>query len=156
VPVVLTTIPLSAHVPGATRLFDIVFLVVIMFTMLQGPTLPWAAARLGVIAAAEPLEIDVEAAPLEELRADLLQIAIPEGSRLQGIEVYELRLPSSANLALIVHGETSVVPEPTTVLRTGDRLLIVCPAAVRPQVERRLRAVSRAGKLAGWFGEDGR
>ena len=47
-------------------------------------------------APAEPLEIDVEAAPLEELHADLLQLEIPDESRLQGVEVYELRLPSSA------------------------------------------------------------
>jgi cell volume regulation protein A len=155
VPIVLTTIPLSSAVPGATRLFDIVFIVVIVCTMLQGPTLPWVARRLGVAAPAEPLEIEVEAAPLEELRADLLQVAIPEGSRLQGVEVYELRLPSTANLALIVRDGAGLVPGPTTVLRTADRLLIVCPASVRRQVERRLRAVSRAGKLAGWFGEQG-
>ncbi len=156
VPIVLTTIPLSSAVPGAARLFDIVFIVVIVFTMLQGPTLPWVARRLRVAAPAEPLEIEVEAAPLEELHADLLQVEVPEGSRLHGVEVYELRLPSAANLALIVRDAASLVPGPTTVLRTGDRLLIVCPASVRSQVERRLRAVSRSGKLAGWFGEHGR
>jgi potassium/hydrogen antiporter len=155
VPIVLTTIPLSAAVPGATRLFDIVFIVVIVCTMLQGPTLPWVARRLRVAAPAEPLEIEVEAAPLEELHADLLQVEVPEGSRLQGVEVYELRLPSTANLALIVRDSASLVPGPTTVLRIGDRLLIVCPANVRSQAERRLRAVSRSGKLAGWFGEHG-
>ena len=48
------------------------------------------------------------------------------------------------------------VPSPTTMLRTGDRLLIVASAVAREQTERRLRAVSRAGKLAGWFGEHGR
>ena len=53
-------------------------------------------------------------------------------------------------------GVRCFVPGPETMLRTGDRLLIVCPAAVRRQVERRLRAVSRAGKLAGWYGEYGR
>lgn len=155
VPIVLATIPLSVGVPGATRLFDIVFLVVIAFTVVQGPTLPWVARRLGVAAPAEPLEIAVEAAPLEELHADLLQAAIPEGSRLHGVEVHEVRLPSTANLALIVRDGVGLVPGPTTVLRAGDRLLIVCPAAVRLQAERRLRAVSRAGKLAGWFGEKG-
>lgn len=155
VPIVLTTIPLSSAVPGAARLFDIVFIVVIVFTMLQGPTLPWVARRLRVAAPAEPLEIEVEAAPLEELHADLLQVEVPEGSRLHGVEVYELRLPSAANLALIVRDAASLVPGPTTVLRTGDRLLIVCPAGVRSQAERRLRAVSRSGKLAGWFGEHG-
>jgi cell volume regulation protein A len=60
------------------------------------------------------------------------------------------------NLSLVVRDGEGLVPGPTTVLRTGDRLLIVCPAAVRRQVERRLRAVSRAGKLAGWYGEHGR
>ena len=155
VPIVLTTIPLSARVPGASRLFDIVFIVVIVFTMLQGPTLPWVARRLGVVTPAEPLDIEVEAAPLEELHADLLQAAVPEGSRLHGVEIYELRLPSTANVALIVRDGAGLVPGPTTMLRTGDRLLIVCPATVRSQVERRLRAVSRAGKLAGWFGERG-
>jgi potassium/hydrogen antiporter len=40
-------------------------------------------------------------------------------------------------------------------LQAGDRLLIVASAAVREQTERRLRAVGRRGKLAGWFGERG-
>jgi cell volume regulation protein A len=156
VPIVLATIPLSAHVRGATRLFDLVFIVVGAFTLVQGPTLPWAARRLQVIAPAEPVEIIVEAAPLEQLHADLLQAQIPPESRMHGVEVFELRLPAQANLALIVRDEKGIVPGPTTVLRAGDRLLIVVPTVVREQTERRLRAVSRAGKLAGWFGEHGR
>jgi cell volume regulation protein A len=156
VPIVLATIPLSANLPGATRLFDQVFVIVVAFTLLQGPTLPWAARRLGVIAPGEPLEIIVDAAPLTELHADLLQAQVPEGSKLHGVEIFELRLPSQANISLIVRDGQSLVPGPSTVLRTGDRLLIVVPAAVRPQTERRLRAVSRAGKLAHWLGETGR
>ena len=155
VPIVLATIPVNARVPGATRLFDIVFVVVAINTLLQGPTLPWAARWLRVIEPAEPLDVNVEAAPLEALHADLLQAEIPPGSRLDGVEIFELRLPAHANLALIVRDGEEFVPEPTTALRTGDRLLIVASAAARKQTERRLRAVSRAGKLAGWFGEYG-
>jgi len=155
VPIVLATIPLSARVPSATRLFDMVFIIVVIFTLLQGPTLPWVARRLDVTAPAEPLEILVDAAPLEELHADLLTAQIPDGSRLHGVEIFELRLPVQANISLIVRDGQGIVPGPTTVLRTGDRLLIVVPAAFRERVERRLRAVSRAGKLAGWFGERG-
>jgi NhaP-type Na+/H+ and K+/H+ antiporter len=155
VPIVLATIPLNAHVPGALRLFDVVFIVVVINTLLQGSTLPWAARRLGVIAPAEPLDVDVEAAPLEALHADLLHAQIPPGSRLHGVEIFELRLPAQANVALIVRGGQGFVPGPTTTLLSGDRLLIVASAAVREQTERRLRAVSRAGKLAGWFGEHG-
>jgi cell volume regulation protein A len=155
VPIVLATIPVNARVPGAARLFDIVFIIVVINTLAQGPTLPWAARRLKVTAPAEPLDVDVEAAPLEALHADLLQAEIPPGSRLHGVEIFELRLPAQANIALIVRDEKGFVPTPTTSLRTGDRLLIVASAAVREQTERRLRAVSRAGKLAGWFGEHG-
>jgi cell volume regulation protein A len=85
-----------------------------------------------MITPAEPIEIIVEAAPLEELRADLLQAQIPAESRLHGVEIFEIRLPAQANLALIVRSGRSFVPAPTTVLQAGDRLLIVTPAAVRP------------------------
>jgi potassium/hydrogen antiporter len=156
VPIVLATIPMSAGVPGATRMFDIVFIIVVINTAAQGPTLPWTARRLKVTAPAEPLDVDVEAAPLEALHADLLQAEIPPGSRLHGVEIFELRLPAQASIALIVRDEKGFVPTSTTSLRTGDRLLIVASATVREQTERRLRAVSRAGKLAGWYGEHGR
>jgi potassium/hydrogen antiporter len=155
VPIVLTTIPISAAVPGATRLFDLVFIVVTVNIALQGPTLALAARRLGVIAPAEPIDIDVEAAPLEALHADLLQTQIPPGSKLNGIEIFELRLPAQANIALIVRDGRGFVPGPTTTLQTGDRLLIVASTTVREQAERRLRAVGRGGRLAGWFGERG-
>ena len=108
-----------------------------------------------MIAPAEPIDIAVEAAPLEALHADLLQTQIPPGSRLHGVEIFELRLPAQASLALIVRDGRGFVPQPSTTLQAGDRLLIVASAAVREQTERRLRAVGRAGKLAGWFGERG-
>jgi NhaP-type Na+/H+ and K+/H+ antiporter len=155
VPIVLATIPMSAHLPRATRLFDLVFVVVVVFTLLQGPTLPWVARRLKVITPAEPMEIDVEAAPLEAIPADLLQAEIPPGSRLHGVEIAELRLPAEANVALIVRDSRGFVPDPATTLQAGDRLLVVAAAGVRERTERRLRAVSRGGRLAGWFGEHG-
>ncbi|MBO0775427.1 MAG: potassium/proton antiporter [Actinobacteria bacterium] len=156
VPIVLATIPMSARLPGATRLFDLVFVVVVVFTLLQGPALPWVARRLTVIAPAEPLDLGIEAAPLETLHADVLQAQVPAGSRLHGVEIAELRLPPGANIALIVRESRSFVPDAATALQAGDRLLVVTAANVRGQAERRLRAVSRAGRLAGWFGEHGR
>lgn len=156
VPIVLATIPMSAGVPGATRLFDVVFVVVVLFTLLQGPTLPWVARRLKVTMGGEPIELDVESAPLEELHADLLQVRIPEESKLAGVEIFELRLPVGANVTLVVRDGRSHVPTPATTLRSGDELLVVTTAEAREPTERRLRAVSRAGKLAGWYGEHGR
>jgi len=155
VPVVFATVPMSEDVPGADRLFALVFVIVVVFTLLQGPTLPPVARRLGVIAEGEAVDLDVEAAPLEELKADLLEVRVPQHSRLAGVEIFELRLPPGASVTLVVREGRSFVPEPTTILRGGDTLLVVTTADVRHTTERRLRAVSRRGKLAGWFGETG-
>lgn len=45
VPIVLATFPIVAAVDGARHLLNIVFVLVVVFTLVQGPTLP-AAARL--------------------------------------------------------------------------------------------------------------
>lgn len=155
VPIVLATVPVTQAVPGAGPLFGRVFVIVVGGTLLVGPTLPWVVARLRVAAPERPREIDVEAAPLEELRADLLEIRIPAGSRLDGVEIFELRMPAGAAITLVVRDGESFVPGPTTRLRAGDTLLVVTTSAARPAAERRLRAVSRRGKLAGWYGELG-
>ncbi|MFI7597748.1 potassium/proton antiporter [Actinoplanes sp. NPDC049681] len=155
VPIVLATIPLSRATPGADRLFDAVFVLVIIFTLVQAGTLAPAARRLGITAPAEAAEIHVETAPLERMRADLLQIDVAPGSRLAGVHIDELRLPVGASVTLVVRDGAGFVPGPDTRLRTGDSLLIVATADVRDVAERRMRAVSRRGRLARWFGEDG-
>ncbi|MEV4637231.1 potassium/proton antiporter [Actinoplanes sp. NPDC049548] len=155
VPIVLATIPLSSATPGADGLFDAVFVLVIIFTLVQAGTLAPAARRLGVTAPAEAAEIHVETAPLESMRADLLQIDVAPGSLLAGVHIDELRLPAGASVTLVVREGAGFVPGPDTRLRTGDSLLIVATADVRDIAERRLRAVSRRGRLARWFGEDG-
>jgi cell volume regulation protein A len=48
VPVVLATIPLAEGVPRADWLFAVVFIVGVVFTLLQAQTLPWVAERLGM------------------------------------------------------------------------------------------------------------
>ena len=47
VPVVLATVPATAGTAGADGIFNLVFVLVVIFTLVQGPTLPWVARRLG-------------------------------------------------------------------------------------------------------------
>ena len=65
VPIVLATIPLSAGTPGAEGLFDAVFVLVLVFTLVQASTLGPAARLLGVTAPGEAAELHVETAPLD-------------------------------------------------------------------------------------------
>ncbi|MGY1830279.1 potassium/proton antiporter [Geodermatophilus sp. SYSU D01180] len=155
VPIVLATFPLTADVPGAAFVFDTVFVLVVVFTLVQGSSLPWMARRLGIAAPLTPREIEVESAPLEELDAELMQMRVPDGSRLHGVYLPELRLPEDAAVVLIVRDGRSFVPDETTRLMRGDQALLVSARRSRPEAERRLRAVSRAGRLATWRGEQG-
>ena len=150
VPVVLATVPVTSGVPGTGWLFDLVFVLVVVFTLVQAPTLPVVARRLGVAAVVDTLDLDVEAAPLAALDADVLQVRVGADSRLHGLEVFELRLPVGANITLVVRDGAGSVPGPRTVLRRGDQLLVVTTSAVRSATESRLRAVSRGGRLAVW------
>ena len=48
VPILLAAFAVARHVPDAGRLYDIVFVVVLVSVVVQGSSLSWAARRLGV------------------------------------------------------------------------------------------------------------
>jgi cell volume regulation protein A len=154
VPIVLTTIPLAAGVRGSQRLFDLVFVMVVIYTLLTGPTLPAVARVLKVARRSEPRGLEMEAAPLERVAADLLQVTISPVSRMHGVEVGELRLPQGASVSMVIRDGRTLVPERRTVLRHGDELLVVTPRKLRERTEQRLRQVSEGGRLAQWLGEE--
>ncbi len=140
--------------PGSARqLFDIVFVLVVIDTLVTAPTLPWVAKVLRVARRSEPRDLEVEAAPLERIAADLLQVTISPKSLMHGVEVGELRLPHGSSVALIVRDGKTLVPERRTVLRRGDDVLVVTPRKDREATEQRLRAVSVGGRLAQWLGK---
>jgi cell volume regulation protein A len=58
-------------------------------------------------------------------------------------------------VVLVVRDGRAFVPDRTTQLRRGDQALLVSARRSRSEAERRLRAVSRAGRLAAWRGEQG-
>jgi cell volume regulation protein A len=155
VPIVLALIALTEGAPNATALVDVVFVLVVVLTLLQGTTLPWVARLLGVARAGEPRELEVDAAPLDELGADLLQVRVPVGSRLKGVYLRELRLPRGATVSLVVRDEQAFTPTLETRLRERDQLLVVTTSHVRAAAEDRIRAVDMRGRLARWSGGSG-
>ncbi|GFG53735.1 potassium/proton antiporter [Mycolicibacterium agri] len=155
VPIVLATFPIVEGVPDSVRLLNIVFILVVVYTLIQGPSLKPLAHWLGLIPREATREIQVEAAPLDVLEAELLTMTVHPPSRLHGVTVLELRLPEPTVITLIIRDGNTFVPQPDTRLAVGDELLIVTTPKTRAAAERRLRAVSRRGKLAYWFGEYG-
>jgi cell volume regulation protein A len=56
VPIVLATFPIVAGVPGAFAIFNIVFFVVLLSSLIQGPTINWVARRLDMDKRAERMK----------------------------------------------------------------------------------------------------
>jgi cell volume regulation protein A len=142
VPIVLATIPRSEQLPGSQSLWDLVFILVVVFTLFQGPTLPWVAKRLGLTESGAVQEVDIETAPLDAVDGEVLTITVPKKSGLAGIRIFELRLPDGSAIAGIV--------------RSDDQLIVVTTPTLREATEQRLTALARAGRLARWLGETGK
>ena len=155
VPIVLATFPIVAGVPDSQRLLNIVFVLVVVFTLVQGPSLRPIAQLLNLIPRDALREIQVESAPLDVLDAELLTMTVQPTSRLHNVTVLELRLPDPSVITLIIRDGHTFVPLPDTRIEANDQLLIVTTSTTRAAAERRLRAVSRRGKLAYWFDEYG-
>ncbi len=150
VPIVLATIPTASMLTGAGYLWDIVFVLVIIFTLAQGPTLPWVAKRLPLRGKSPVKDLEMEAAPLETIDGEVLSVSIPEGSRLSGLWLFELRLPTNTSVAGIVRNGIMTVPGDDDRLMIGDEMLVVTPSHCRIATEERLEALSREGRLTGW------
>lgn len=152
VPIILATIPMSEHMAGADHFFDVILVFVVVFTCLQGPTLPAVGSALGLIDPQQARDVNIEVAPLDEIAAELLQVDVPDDSRLAGVAVRELRLPRNCVVSLIIRGDKSFAPHSATVLNRGDQLLIVVPVGQRATVIERITEIGRGGRLARWNG----
>ena len=134
VPIVLGTFALSSHIRTGETIFNSVFFVVVVSALIQGPTLEWVAARLHVVdprpaVTAPPLSVDA----LGTL--DLVDFDVAPDHAIAGSAVRELGLPRSALVAVVARGDETIAPRGSTVLRAGDRLFVLAPRSMRPEVE---------------------
>jgi potassium/hydrogen antiporter len=135
VPIVLATFVLSAEdVPHADTIFNAVFFVVVVSTVVQGTTLEWVAGRLGLLAPAPPVhEPPLEVGPLSKL--ELVDFAVAGDHAINGSAVRELGLPRSALIAVINRGDNTIPPRGSTIVEAGDRLFVLVPRELRADLE---------------------
>jgi potassium/hydrogen antiporter len=136
VPIVLATFVLSSELDRVTAdtIFNAVFFVVVVSTLVQGTTLERVAQRLGLVSpgpaiVSAPLEVDA----LGSL--ELVEFAVANDHAIAGAAVRELGLPRSALIAVVArHGET-IPPRGSTIIEPGDRLFVLAPRTIRADLE---------------------
>lgn len=136
VPIVLATFPLLGGVEGSSRVFDIVFFIVVISSLIPGSTIRPVTRLLGMDAPRKPspptlLEIN----SIARLNGELTSFHIDPSLVVCGARLSELALPRGASVVLIVRGTE---PEPArgdTVLRPGDHVYVFFKPEDRPLIE---------------------
>lgn len=76
---------------------------------------------------------------IEEGRAEILEIVVPEGSRVIGLPVRRLPVPRGALLAAIIKPDRVVIPRGDDVIEPGDTVVLISTQAARSAVGKMFR-----------------
>jgi potassium/hydrogen antiporter len=126
VPIVLATFPVLAGAPGADRLFDLVFFIVVASALVPGATVAWVTRRIGLQSKEPPAPQAVLAIESRQpLQGELMSFYIDEALVVAGMPLDELPLPDGAAVTLIVRSNVLVPPRPGTTLESGDHVHII-------------------------------
>ena len=145
VPIILATFPLVAGVPGGEELFNIVFFIVLVSTLVQGTTIPAVARWLrveGPAYAEEPVWAG------EPVRRDLVEYRVPDDSPVVGRQMAQAGLPAGADVVLLRRYDTFVVVRGSTRLRRDDVLLLLADEHSQRLLDERGELVRESSPLS--------
>ena len=125
VPIIFATYPLmSAEIPNARMIFNIVFFVTIVSLLVQGTTVSAMARWLGLVGKSEEKEIFNVALP-DEIKSAMSEIELTDEALSGGNKLMNLSLPDNTLVVMVKRGEQYFVPTGHTHLQSGDRLLVI-------------------------------
>ncbi|MFA6236093.1 MAG: potassium/proton antiporter [Bacteriovorax sp.] len=123
-PIILATLPWIKKLPNAEFYFDLVFFTVIISVVFQGISIPWIASKLKVT-----VPIDEESQADSNLGSLLppgfisIEAVVHEGANATDKKIFELGLPPGVLLTSIKRGDRFLVPQGSTTVVTGDKVL---------------------------------
>lgn len=141
VPIVLATFPVIEGVDGSREIFNIVFFVVLVTTVLQGSTFEALAHRLGVTTTEPAIPPPLaDTAAIRRLGGEILSFPVRQSDAIVGIAVRELGLPRDAVVNVIVRDDQAIPPRGSTRVLVGDQLHVL----YREEASTQLMALANA------------
>jgi cell volume regulation protein A len=136
-PIWLATFPVAAGVGEGSEIFEIVFFVVVMSTLVQGATFEPLARRLRLTTdePALPQRL-LESGRIRALGGEIVVHTVQPGAAAAGHLVRELGLPREALVNVIVRQGQAIPPRGSTPVEEGDELHILLRGDLRAEVER--------------------
>jgi cell volume regulation protein A len=125
VPIILATYPILSGVEAGRRIFDLVFFVVVVSTLLQGAPIRWLAGRLDLVVPGPPSPRAVlEIVSRDPLAGEVLSFYVEREAAVAGSAIADLPFPEGATVMLIVRGHELVPPRGQTSLEPGDHVYV--------------------------------
>lgn len=124
VPILLGTFIFTSKIPGTTRIYDIIFIVVAFSVLVQGGLVPWMASRCRI-----PMHT-VEPTPwglglrFREPPQGLQRYRVAQGAEADGRAIRDLGLGDEIWISFILRNGRSIQVHPSTVLAAGDDVLV--------------------------------
>jgi cell volume regulation protein A len=136
VPIILATFPVLAQGPGAMDVFNLVFFIVVVSSLVPGSTIRLVTRWLGMSVPERPqpsavLEINATYA----LDSELVSFLIDPSVAVCGAELREVEFPPGAAVVLIVRDRQLVAARGHTRLEAGDHVYVFFRAKDRPIME---------------------
>ena len=135
VPIILATIPVLAGAPGAPRIFDVVFFIVVMNALVPGATVGWVTRKLGLEARdvpSSPAVLEIES--MQPLNGELMSFYVDEALAVAGVSLADLPFPEGAAVAMIVRGQDVIPPKGNTTISVGDHVYVFARTEDRPLI----------------------
>lgn len=135
-PIVLATFPLTANIPHATEIFNIVFFVVIISVLLQGTTIPYIAKLLKVDAPLEISHSSVIEYGDKDTKNKMIEFTVADKAVAVGKQLYELNLPQGSLVSLIYKRGEYIIPTGSTLIEPCDVLFILMDKTKEDEVRK--------------------
>jgi potassium/hydrogen antiporter len=136
VPIILASFPLLAQVEGAQRIFNAVFFIVVVSTVLPGATVRTVTRRLRLGApfrSTPSAVLDINSA--YALNGEILSFLIEPSLAVCGAKLADIVIPPHASVVLVVRGADLIAARGNTVLLPGDHVYVFTRPADLPYVE---------------------
>jgi cell volume regulation protein A len=129
VPILMGAFIVQARIPGAPRVYEIIFVVVAFSVIVQGGTVPELARRLKLpvhVVEPEPWSLGIR---FQEEPEDLHRFVVAAGATATATPIGGLPLPEDAWISLVIRGSHPVPPREDTVLQAGDEVVVLASRA---------------------------
>ena len=123
VPILFALYPVVAELPHAELMFNVVFLSTILSLLIQGTTVSGMANVLGLSFEEREKSFDVNMH--EDMKSGLTEVEVGEGMLRSGRTLKDISLPENTLVMMICREGEYFVPQGSTELLVGDKLLVI-------------------------------